>query len=220
MATTNFLKLVKQKQGFLISVYTTLIVQLFITFAIVYQFRNHPKLSKVTKQSFILYFLLSMGIVSLIIFVPMPSWMKLLLFTAYSIVTGAFLYNCTHLVTFQYINQALLATIGVFVATSLMAIILASIGIDLSFLGIIIAAALLSFLVATLIIFFTYKGDYKTSKLRKFMLIIGLVIFSIYLTYATNIMLQKDYQFDFINAALDLYLGFVNVFMQLFGLQN
>jgi FtsH-binding integral membrane protein len=218
-----FGKLLKAKQGFLTSVYVTLIVELLITFAIVYQFRNHPALSKATKQSFWVYLLLSLGLILLLTLVQMPIWLKLLLFTAFAVVTGGLLHNATYKLPTALIDKALWGAIGVFAAMTIVAFVLAAAGVDLGFMGLIMLGALIGLLVASLIIILTGNArgeDNKLTPLYKTVLVIGLMIFGIYIMYSTNIMLQKDYGFDFVSAAIDLYLGFINVFTKLLVLES
>ena len=217
MVKSSFTTLIKQKQGFLTSVYMTLIIELCVTFLIVYQFRNHPALAKVTKQSFWMYLLLSIGLILILTLVSMPVWLKFIVFTLFAAVAGGMLYQASYRFPAELITQSLMGTIGVFIAMTFLAVILAAMGVDLSFLGVILLAALLGLIVASLIVIL--MSTPKTSKLHKTLLIIGLVLFSIYITYSTNIMLQKNYNEDFISAAIDLYLNFINVFARIFALE-
>lgn len=222
-AKVNFSKLLKQKQGFLTSVYVTLIAELIVTFAIVYQFRNHPALSKATKQSFWVYLLLSIGLILVLTLLDLPIWLKLMLFTAFAVVTGGLLHNASYNLPTTLIDQALYGAIGVFVAMTIVAFILAAMGVDLGFMGLILLGAMIGLLVASLIIILTGNAkdkDKKMTPLYKLILVIGLMIFGIYIMYSTNIMLQKDYGMDFVSAAIDLYLGFVNVFSKLLALES
>jgi FtsH-binding integral membrane protein len=214
----NFVDLLYKKQGFLLQVYGTLIVELLVTFFVVYSFRNHPSLAKVTKQSFLLYFVITIVLILILALVPMPPIIKFLVFTLFAIVIGGMLYNATFLIPKEFITQALSGTIGVFVAMSIVGIVLASMGIDLGWMGLILLGALVGLIVASLIVMFLDKN--KSSLLHKTILIIGLILFGIYVIYETNIMLQKDYNQDFINAAVDLYLDFINIFVRILALEG
>ena len=96
MVKSSFTTLIKQKQGFLTSVYMTLIIELCVTFLIVYQFRNHPALAKVTKQSFWMYLLLSIGLILILTLVSMPVWLKFIVFTLFAAVAGGMLYQASY----------------------------------------------------------------------------------------------------------------------------
>jgi len=216
----NFINLLKKKQTFLLEVYGTLIVQLLVTFFVLYTLKDHPSntLAKVSKQSLIIYFILSFGLILILALVPMPPIVKFLVFTLFAIVLGGLLYNGTIYVSKDLINQVLIGTIGIFIAMSILGVSLAAIGIDLGFLGIILLAALLGLIVASLVVLIVDKN--KSDTIHKVILIIVLILFSMYIMYDTNIMLNKNYNEDFISAAIDLYLDIVNIFSSLVGLET
>jgi FtsH-binding integral membrane protein len=221
-----------KKQGFLLSVYGILIVELLVTFFVVYYFRDHPSLSKITKQSIIIYFIASMGLVLLLVFVPMPIWLKFVLFTILSTVLGGLLHQASALLPEELVTQVLAGTIAVFVAMSVVALILASMGIDLSWMGSLLLAALVGLIVASLIVYIVSYFNAQSQSpsaaetagtmkgIHKILLVIGLILFSVYVMYETNIMLQKNYNEDVVSAALGLYLDFVNIFTHILGLES
>lgn len=212
----NFGKLLKNKESFLLSTYALLITQLTITFAIVYAFRNNPVVNKITRQSILLYFLLTFGIIMILSFIPMPIWLKLILFTVFAVVVGGMLHNLTVLIPINLVNNALIGTIVVFIAMTIFAFILASIGIDLSWMMTILLAALLGLIIASLIVMLFAKKD---SKLHKAILIIGLIIFSVFVIVYTNTILQPSYKENFVDAALNFYLDFINIFTRILALE-
>lgn len=213
----NFGKLLKEKEGFLLSTYSLLIVQLSITFFMVYAFRNNKIFNKVTKQSFIVYFLLTFGLILILSFVPMPIWLKLIIFTVFAIVTGGMLHNASIAVSVNIINNALYGAISIFVAMTVFAFILAAMGIDLSWMMIILLAALIGLIIASLLVMFLASKD---SKLQKAVLIFGLILFSIFVIVYTNTILQPDYNENFVNAAISFYLDFVNIFSSILALEQ
>lgn len=212
-AAFSLAKAMQQKKGFLVSVYATMIVQLAITFLIVYQFRNHPKLSKATKQSALLYLLLTFGLILILTLVPMPIWLKVIVFGLFAVVIGGMMHQVTLFVSKEMVNQALVGAIGIFIGMSVLALVLAYAGIDLGWIGLFLFGALVGLTIASLVMFFIDTP--KDSPIRKFLLWFGLVLFSIYITYETNIMLQPWYDRDFVDAAIGLYLDFINVFLRL-----
>lgn len=219
IASNDFGRMLKEKKTFLVSVYVVLIIQLTVTFSIVYTFRNHPTLSKATKQSIILYLLLSLGLIFVITMIPMPLWLKFTLFTLFAIVNGGLLHSFTVIFPVELINQALTGAIGIFMALSVVGFIVAAIGIDLSWMAFLLLAALVGLLVASLIVKFMQRS-HAMSKVHKTLLVVGLVLFSVYIMYNTNTMLQKNYSQDFISAAIDLYLSFINVFVRFMALDS
>lgn len=209
--------LFQHKRSFLTAVYATLIVQLCITFAIVYSFRNHPGLSRATKQSMWLYLFVSLALILILSFVPMPTWVKLIVFALFSVVNGALLHHVSVVLPKELIDQALVGTIGVFVGMTILAFILAAMGVDLSWMALLLFGALVGLLVASLVVLFVNP---KSPRLQKAIIMFGLVLFAVYVTFETNIMLQKDYARDFVSAAINLYLDFINIFIRMLTLNS
>lgn len=208
-----------KKTGFLIAMYATLISQLFITFAIVYWFRNHPKLSAATKRSFLLYLLLSLGLILLLAFVPMPTYLQLIVFSLFAIVTGAMLHQATSIIPKEVVDQALRGAIAIFVTMSIIGVTLYSMGVDLAWMGWLLFAALIGLLVASIVVLVLPKTS-STRLAYKIITIIGLTLFAVYVIYHTNIVLQKNYRENFVQAALDFYLDFINIFIRVLILDS
>lgn len=215
--STQLLRLIWERKGFLLAVYGTLIAELLVTFAIIYGLRMHPLLSGATRQSFLLYFLLSMGVILILTLMPMPIWLKLVFMTIFAIIFGAMLHNATFAVSEQLITQSLIGTISIFVTLTIVGGILAAMGLDLSWMGLLLLGALIGLIIATLVVMVL---DKKSKGWQKALLIIGLVLFSVYIVYDTNILLQRNYKHDFVTAALDFYLDIINVFIRMIALDS
>jgi FtsH-binding integral membrane protein len=219
MPQVNFVALLKQKFGFLLSVYVTLIIQFIITFMIVFQFRNNTKLSNATRQSFWIYAFVSLGLIIILNINTLPIWLKFIIFTFFSIVNGALLHNATQFIPKEFITEGLQSTILIFAVMTIVAFILAYLGVNLNFLGMILLGALIGLIAATILHIILERGDNK-SLLYKTLRIFGIILFSIYIVFFTNMILQKEYHDDFINGALDLYLSSVNLFTNLLSLER
>ena len=63
-----------------------------------------------------------------------------------------------------------------------------------------------------------YSKDNSFMNLIK--VIISLFLFALYILYDTNHILQRNYYGDFITASLDYYLDIINIFVNLFSLNN
>lgn len=210
------LKNLKNQKWFLAAVYTTMIIQLLLTFGIVYSFRQHPLLSNATKQSFILYFIMLIGLLLLMILVPMPLWLQFLLFTIFAIVQGAALHSVTSMLPRELIDQTIISVIGIFITFTVFGIILASFDIDLSWMGMMLFAAIIGLLIGYITMIFV--NDKKG--FSKYLAVFGLIIFSMYVMFETNVILNKKYNGNFIMAALDFYIDFMNLFSNLLLLNS
>jgi FtsH-binding integral membrane protein len=209
----NFTKLLSEKRGFLVSVYLLLAIQLGITAIVATYMRRHQEVHDVIARLAILWFIMSLIIIIVLAAVPMPTLLKLALFTIFSVLLG---FNCiaaSNLVSTETIRIALMATVGVFMAMTALAIGLAAAGIDLSFLSFALFAALLGLLIALIAASFLHASR----TIVRVILVFGVVLFSIFIAYDTNVMLQSGNN-DVVMSAIQLYLDILNLFTELTGL--
>jgi FtsH-binding integral membrane protein len=207
----SFLKLINGKKKFILTVYSILILQLIVTFTIIYSFRDHPFLSEITKKSLIFYMFMTLGILLVMLFIKMPTWLRFILFCLFTVFIAGMLHSISFYLSKELIDKALYGAISIFIAMTLFGFIITYFGIDISWIGMYLLAALLGLIIASILIMFMYVDKY-----HKILIIIGLVIFSMLIVYNTNIILLKN-NVNVIDASLDFYLSFVNIFMHLLG---
>lgn len=212
MTIINFKKLLETKKFFIISIYTTLIIQLLITFIVLYILKKNIILSTIAKKHFVIYIILLIAIILILIFIPMHSFIKLILFSILSIVIGTVLYNASSFMPKTIIEQALFGTISIFICISMITFILAMYNINLDFVSLICIGAIIG-LIISFIVLLINKNKFNTK--HKIIFCIFFIIFGIYIFYQTNVILQKDYKEDFISASIGLYLNFINIFVKL-----
>jgi FtsH-binding integral membrane protein len=151
-------------------------------------------------------------IIWILALVPMPSWLKFILFSAFSYIWGILLASFKLKINDDnLINMTMLGSIGIFSVMFLIGGFLLATGIQLGLkTGFFLFVSLL-----ILIIFQIFNFFYKSTILVKSLAAIGIVIFSCYIIYDTNVILQRDYYGDFITASLDYYLDILNIFLKL-----
>ena len=221
MVTRNtFLKLLKTKQYFLYEVYAFLIVQVSLTFFIVYKFKDHPYFSEVSRQSFFLYCFTCFGIILLLTLIHMPTWLKCLLFTLYAMFFGCLLTQSTKYISRDIIDQALITTLTIFICMTLFGFILVLFNINISWMYMYIIFALLALIGSSLVLYVFNPEFYHKSYIYRTIHVISVIVFSIYILWATSNMLQDDYRDDFVSASIDLYLGFINSFIRIVNLSS
>jgi FtsH-binding integral membrane protein len=218
----NFINLIKQKKWFLISVYLLLSFQLFITLYIINYLKknNNSYLSKVTDVSFWIYFIINLILILILSFIPLPSWARLIIFILLSISIGFFLYQAKKNIPIEYIHQTLLSTIILFIILSVVAVILAFLGYDLGWMNLYILFGIIALFIGYIMLFIFFKETKYDKNIYKILIIFGLILFSFNILYSTNIMLNKNYNSDFIDAAIDLYISIINIFSNLLSLQE
>ena len=207
---SNFNTLLNDKKDFLIMIFANLITQLGITYYVMTNTKvneddNHnlKHLLLIISTFIIIYFL---------VLVPMPSWLKFILFSAFSYIWGILLaYFKLKINDDGLIDMAMLGSIGIFSIMFLIGGFLLATGIELGFqTGLFLFNLLLLLLIAQIFSLF-----HKSTMLVKSLATIGIIIFSGYIIYDTNTILQRNYYGDFITASLDYYLDILNIFTKL-----
>lgn len=167
-------------------------------------------MDNVNTSTFIGIGLAEITIVLLLIFVPMPIWLKMILFSAFSILTGFIMRDVKKSTSEKVLRFAVLSTIGIFIMMALAGVLLAGAGINLGWMGLILLGFLIGLLVANIVLLFV--GD--VAIWSRMVAIVGVVVFSIYILVDTN-MMQRDYAGDFVMAAFDYYLDVINLVLSL-----
>ena len=206
----KLISLLKGKKELMILTFANLITQLGITYYVMNN-TNVTANDKTNMKHFMLI-LLSFIIIFVLAVVPMPIWLKLILFSAFSYIWGILLASFKLKINDDnLINMAMLGSIGVFFTMFLIGAFLLASGVALGFnTGLILFFALLALIIAQIFSLF-----HKSKMLTKSLAAIGIVIFSGYIIYDTNKILQRNYYGDFIQASLDYYLDILNIFTKL-----
>jgi len=198
------------KKQFLIMILANLITQLGITYYVM----TNTKITEEDNKSLKLFALIIITfiIICILVVVPIPSWLKFILFSAFSYFWGillAFFKLKVH--DDNLINMAMLGTISVFAIMFLIGGFLLATGIELGLkTGFFLFSSVTILIIAQIFNFFQ-----KSALLTKTISAIGIIIFSCYIIYDTNTVLQRNYYGDFITASLDYYLDIINIFIKL-----
>ena len=206
----NFSSLLNGKKELMIMVFANLITQLGITYYVMTNTKVTEKDNNNLKHWLLI--IATLIIIFILALVPMPSWLKFILFSAFSYIWGILLASFKLKVNDDnLINMAMLGTIGIFAIMFLIGAFLLATGIELGLkTGVFLFVSLTILIIAQIFNIF-----HKSTMLMKLLAAIGIVIFSGYIIYDTNIILQRNYYGDFITASLDYYLDIINVFIKL-----
>jgi FtsH-binding integral membrane protein len=207
---SDLMSLIISKKEFFILIFANLITQLGITYYIM------EKSNKNTLNFWVLF-----GIQLIIIFVlsivPMPSWMKFILFCVFSYIFGLVLGNLKSKYDPTMIKSAIMGTISIFGVMMAFGIALILSGIKL---GLQFGLALLFMLLLLIIVRIVYLFIPSSSTYKRYITIFSLMLFSVYIIYDTNSILQRNYSGDFITASLDYYLDIINIFVNMLSYNN
>lgn len=209
-AKVDLLRLMYQKREFLILVFSNLIAQLGITYYVM-QKTNNPNIG------YWPLFFAQLIIIFVIILVPMPEFVKFLIFCLFSYIFGLMLSPLNSKYSSDTLNVAVtgaLTVFGVFLAAG---VALFAGGINLGYkFGAILFWSLLALIVARLV----FVLGTNLNQANKILSFIGIILFAVYVAYDTNIILQRNYSGDFITASMDYYLDILNLFTSFLGSEN
>lgn len=211
----DFGKLLMRRKGFLAQVYLLMAVQLAITAGTVHLMRKNQAAYEKVKKFWLLWFLVTIALVVVIVWVDLPMSVKLVAFTTLSVLLGMNMLAASRAVPLEAIRGALLSIIGVFIAMTVVGFSLAATGINIGFMGFALLMALIALIIAWLVIGFVGVS----SAGLKVMFTLGVVLFSIFVAYDTNALLL-DQNRGVVDGALGLYLDIINLFGNLLGLET
>jgi FtsH-binding integral membrane protein len=213
IAKTDFsqlFKLLYAKKVFFMLILINLLIQVAITYYVHINF-NRVELTKDDKVRRLLIIgahILSFVFIIILDVVPMPNWLKFILFSLFSVTMGIILEDIKPYVDEETIRTAFIGSISIFVLLFAFGLALIASAIQLPYkIGIGLFFALLVLLISSIIQYFIYLS----SILKKTLLGFTLLLFSVYVVYTTNIIVQRDYGGDFITASMDYYLELFNI---------
>ena len=207
---TNFSPLLNEKKGLMIMVFANLITQLGITYYVMTNTKVTEDDSHNLKHWLLIVCLFV--IIYCLGLIPMPSWLKFILFSVFSYIWGILLASFKLKINDNdLINMAMLGTIGIFSVMFLIGTFLLATGIELGIkTGFFLFVSLIILIIGQIFSMF-----YKSTIIVKSLAAIGIIVFSGYIIYDTNTILQRNYYGDFITASLDYYLDILNIFVKL-----
>ena len=207
---SQLFKLLYVKKFFFMLILINLLIQVAITYYVHINF-NRVELTKddkVRRLLIIAAHILSFVFIIILDVVPMPNWLKFILFSLFSVTMGIILEDIKPYVDEETIRTAFIGSISIFVLLFAFGLALIASTIQLPYkISIGLFFALLVLLISSIIQYFIYLS----SILKKTLLGFTLLLFSLYVVYATNIIVQCDYGGDFITAYMDYYLELFNI---------
>ena len=212
---SGLFNLITSKKEFFIMIFANLIVQLGITYYFMEKISLDPNNKYNSSLYRILAFVLILVLVIPIAALPLPTWLKFIMFSVTSALWGYIFSNLRVIVGKENVKMAMTSAISIFALMFAFGFGLIVSGIKLGFkFGLLLFELLVLLLIVRIVQIFT-----PTSSLtKKIITIFSLLLFSVYIVYDTNSILQRNYNGDFIRASMDYYLDIINIFTNLTSL--
>lgn len=208
-------QLIKTRGWFMTQVLSLFVAQLVVTYIVFQTLGGLQAFQAWIDSHKVVFIILSVVspllIICVLAFVPMPMYIKLVLFTLFSTLIGASFSMLKRIVPDNVIRVSILGAIVVFASMFFLGLTLMLLGVNLWWLGIILFVALLG-LIITSIVFLFIEPSNQAIRIKAG---IAIALFAIFVIFDTNQILQRDYAGDFVTAAIDYYLDTINLFINL-----
>jgi FtsH-binding integral membrane protein len=190
----------QKKIPFMAGVFGHLIFQTFVAYRAAEATSKNAYMKDIARSNALLIGVIGLVILLLLTLLRLPIPVKVLLFTMLAYIAGMTLHNVPNL------QEALLETVGIFIAMLVAGIFTVKMGYRLDLLGQILFFSLLTILIARIINTYVRRksGSLVPSKIIS-------ILFALFVVYDTNKILQRNYGGNFVNASLDYFLDIINL---------
>lgn len=190
----------QKKIPFMAGVFGHLIFQIFVAYRAAEATSRNAYMKDIARSNALLIGVIGLVILLLLTLLRLPIPVKVLLFTMLAYIAGMTLHNVPNL------QEALLETVGIFIAMLVAGIFTVKMGYRLDLLGQILFFSLLTILIARVINTYVRRksGSLVPSKIIS-------ILFALFVVYDTNKILQRNYGGNFVNASLDYFLDIINL---------
>ena len=190
----------QKKIPFMAGVFGHLIFQTFVAYRAAEATSNNAYMKDIARSNALLIGVIGLVILLVLTLVRLPIPIKVLLFTMLAYIAGMTLHNVPNL------QEALLETVGIFIAMLVAGIFTVKMGYRLDLLGQILFFSLLTILIARIINTYVRRksGSLVPSRIIS-------ILFALFVVYDTNKILQRNYGGNFVDASLDYFLDIINL---------
>lgn len=190
----------QKKIPFMAGVFGHLIFQTFVAYRAAEATSRNAYMKDIARSNALLIGVIGLVILLLLTLLRLPVPVKVLLFTMLAYIAGMTLHNVPNL------QEALLETVGIFIAMLVAGILTVKMGYNLDLLGRILFFSLLTILIARVINTYVRRRS-ETLVPSK----IISILFALFVVYDTNKILQRNYGGNFVDASLDYFLDIINL---------
>jgi len=190
----------QKKIPFMAGVFGHLIFQTFVAYRAAEATSNNAYMKDIARSNALLIGVIGLVILLVLTLVRLPIPIKVLMFTMLAYIAGMTLHNVPNL------QEALLETVGIFIAMLVAGIFTVKMGYRLDLLGQILFFSLLTILIARIINTYVRRksGSLVPSRIIS-------ILFALFVVYDTNKILQRNYGGNFVDASLDYFLDIINL---------
>ena len=209
---------------FIVTVYIVLVVQLTLTFTIVYLLRNDDYASirdSVKQVNIFIYIILPLLLIVGYGFLPKNTsiYIRFILITFFALLKGILIYLISEDEEDNILESAMLSTVITFIGMTILGFICFYLGYDTRWMGIYLFAALIGLIIARIVMIFRKPSN----QTKIYIIYFAIMLFSLYIVFNTNTVMMYSYKLnkeDYVSPALNFYIDFINLFLNYFRLEE
>lgn len=201
---SKLFKLISEKKIFLILIFLNLLFQHYITYYVSANInldadkdKENDAYNTIIIASYIIGFIL----IIILVFVPMPAWLKFIIFSLFSAAYGVIFISIKNYFDPNILHSSVVGAIIVFSFMIFFGIAISGLQLTNS-VAFTLFYAILVLIIVSVVQYYTYYYSF----IKKLLLIAVAILFTLYIVNTTNNVLHRNYEGDFVTASFDYYI--------------
>jgi MFS family permease len=201
---SKLFNLISEKKIFLILIFLNLLFQHYITYYVSANINLDARKEKendayntIIIASYIIGFIL----IIILVFVPMPAWLKFIIFSLFSAAYGVMFISIKNYFDPNIVHSSVVGAIIVFAFMIFFGIAISGLQLTNN-AAFTLFYAILVLIIVSVVQYYTYYYSF----IKKLLLIAVAILFTLYIVNTTNNVLHRNYEGDFVTASFDYYI--------------
>ncbi len=207
---SKLFKLISEKKIFLILIFLNLLFQHYITYYVSaninlhadkYNDKENDKENDAYNTIIIASYIIGFILIIILVFVPMPAWLKFIIFSLFSAAYGVIFISIKNYFDPNILHSTVIGSIIVFAFMIFFGIAISGFKLTNS-VAFGLFYAILVLIIVSVVQYYTYYYSF----IKKLLLIAVAILFTLYIVNTTNNVLHRNYEGDFVTASFDYYI--------------
>jgi MFS family permease len=207
---SKLFKLISEKKIFLILIFLNLLFQHYITYYVSANInldagKEKEKENDAYNTIIIASYIIGFILIIILVFVPMPAWLKFIIFSLFSVAYGVIFISIKNYFDPNIVHSSVVGAIIVFSFMIFFGIAISGLQLTNN-VAFTLFYAILVLIIVSVVQYYTYYYSF----IKKLLLIAVAILFTLYIVNTTNNVLHRNYEGDFVTASFDYYIDISN----------
>jgi MFS family permease len=203
---SKLFKLISEKKIFLILIFLNLLFQHYITYYVSANInldtdKDKDKENDAYNTIIIASYIIGFILIIILVFVPMPAWLKFIIFSLFSVAYGVIFISIKNFFDPNILHSSVIGSIIVFSFMIFFGIAMSGLQLTNN-VAFGLFYAILVLIIVSVVQYYTYYYSF----IKKLLLIAVAILFTLYIVNTTNNVLHRNYEGDFVTASFDYYI--------------